>query len=456
MQRDELQEFVDNPDETLQTEYKSWLDIENNTEARADLARHMAALTNFGGGRIVVGFTDAMVSAGASPFPGVVYNRDTVSSIIKRYLEPPFQCNVRTVPSKLNIEHPIIIVPPHGATPICARASGPMVKGRPHGIVQGTYYTRKPGPESAPILTSAEWGPIIRRCSMHERGAILAAIDTALRGPITQAPSQEEALKIWHDAAEKAFQRELSKRTEFSEFAKSHWQASYAIERGNEQNLEIGRLIRILDEINNETQDLVNNTGWSMFHIFRRPGIEPGFATDPEAGQADEDFVECALIRDPERRDVSGLGLDMWRVAADGKATLIREYWEDRPDFSRQLKTAPGTWLSPYWMARSVAEFVRHSRGLAERFDAPTAVSFRMEWHGLSGRRFDDPRQPWPERGIARADSRVVTGIFPVTMLTSGWPEIVAKLINPLVRLFSNNIVITPDWVLTQSRAWRR
>jgi len=140
MPTDELQEFVDNPDETLETEYKSWLDLINDTEARADLARHIAALANFGGGRIVVGFTDAMTSAGANSFPGVLYDRDTVSGIVKRYLEPPFQCTVRTVTSKLHVEHPIIIVPPHGATPICAKASGPTVKGRPQGIVQGTYY----------------------------------------------------------------------------------------------------------------------------------------------------------------------------------------------------------------------------------------------------------------------------------------------------------------------------
>jgi len=209
---------------------------------------------------------------------------------------------------------------------------------------------------------------------MHERGAILGAIDAALRGPITAPTPPGKALIVWHEAAEKAFQKELSKYPELSDFAKWHWQASYMIERDDKQILEIGQLVRMLEKINNEVQDLVNNTGWSMFHVFRRPGIEPGYATDPEAGQDDNDFVECALLRDPERKDYGGF--DMWRVAAGGKVALIREYWEDRPDFSRQLKTGPGTWLSPYWMTRSLAEFVRHSRGLAERFDASTEVSF--------------------------------------------------------------------------------
>jgi hypothetical protein len=44
-----------------------------------------------------------------------------------------------------------------------------VIDGKPRGITQGVHYTRKPGPESAPILTASEWAPIIRRCVMHER-----------------------------------------------------------------------------------------------------------------------------------------------------------------------------------------------------------------------------------------------------------------------------------------------
>lgn len=40
--RSELQELVDAPNETLAVEYKSWLDLDENS-GRADLARHIAA-----------------------------------------------------------------------------------------------------------------------------------------------------------------------------------------------------------------------------------------------------------------------------------------------------------------------------------------------------------------------------------------------------------------------------
>src|SRR6185437_3670659 len=97
----ELQELVDSPNETLSVEYKGWLDLENSAESRADLARHIAAIANSGGGSIVFGISDAMEFAGSNPFPNVVYDRDLVAGIVKRYLEPPIQCDVRTVRSVL-------------------------------------------------------------------------------------------------------------------------------------------------------------------------------------------------------------------------------------------------------------------------------------------------------------------------------------------------------------------
>lgn len=48
----------------------------------------------------------------------------------------------------------------------------------------------------------------------------------------------------------------------------------------------------------------------------------------------------------------------MWRVSPDGKVTLIRDYWEDV--LAQRNGTSAGTWISPNWMVRSLAEIVRH------------------------------------------------------------------------------------------------
>jgi predicted HTH transcriptional regulator len=156
----ELQDLVDTPTERLDAEYKSWLNLAEN-EPRADLARHIAALANHGGGYIVFGIDDQMNYAGPSCYPEIEIGRDLVASIVKKYLEPTLQCDVAIVSSATGNDHPIIIVPPHGIYPICAKSDGPQSAGRVKGIKSGTYYTRKTGPESASVLSPAEWAPII-------------------------------------------------------------------------------------------------------------------------------------------------------------------------------------------------------------------------------------------------------------------------------------------------------
>src|ERR1700722_6736407 len=91
---DDLIDLVDNPDETLAVEYKSELDPSDN-QSKAKFARHVAALANHGGGHIVFGFNNDLTRAAITEFPAI--DRDAVAGIVKSYLEPPFQCEVRVV-----------------------------------------------------------------------------------------------------------------------------------------------------------------------------------------------------------------------------------------------------------------------------------------------------------------------------------------------------------------------
>ncbi len=291
----ELQELVDAPNETLGVEYKSWLDL-TNQEARADIARHVAAIANHGGGYIVFGFDVSSLEYVPSPFAETI-DRDIISSIVKKYLEPTFQCDVSLVISSAGNKHPVVIVPAHGATPICAKANGPMDGKKIQGIVQGQYYLRKPGPESAQILTAAEWSPVMRRCAMHERAAILGALDTALRGRGQQASTGRESLRKWHDAAQAEFVNEVVNHEGCEKFARWNWQLSYSIGRADEQQLSHQNLLTTLREVNSEVRDLVK-TGWSMFYIFDVPEICPSWQTDEATGLGENDFLECALLKD--------------------------------------------------------------------------------------------------------------------------------------------------------------
>ncbi|MFZ4604355.1 MAG: helix-turn-helix domain-containing protein, partial [Caulobacterales bacterium] len=83
----ELAELVERPNETLSAEYKSWLDLSNNVN-RANLARHFAALSNHGGGYVVLGFEDDMTPSDSTRGNPDAYTRDAIAAISRKYLEP--------------------------------------------------------------------------------------------------------------------------------------------------------------------------------------------------------------------------------------------------------------------------------------------------------------------------------------------------------------------------------
>ncbi|MCT6838173.1 MAG: ATP-binding protein, partial [Bifidobacteriales bacterium] len=287
----EIQDYIDHPNETLHVEYKRWLDL-SIPENRANLARHIAAIANHGGGFIIFGFEDnTLASSGPNPF-GFGYNRDSIASIIKKYLDPAVHCDVHQV-SDGKDSHSVIVVPSHGAIPICAKANGPIVDGKTKGITTGTYYIRKAGPESAPIITSSDWYDLIRRCVLHDRTALLGALGAALV-PQRERKADADRLLLWHTAASAAYQNSVTENKLGSDLYKKSSQYSYLVQTTDHEHLPKGSLKETLRQVNAEMRDRVN-TGWSLFFPFDRKPIDPYFITDHTVGD-DHQFLEANLL----------------------------------------------------------------------------------------------------------------------------------------------------------------
>lgn len=437
MANDELRDLVEAPRERMDVEYKSWPDT-SDKRVRGELARHLCALANHGGGYIVFRINDDMTSAGPAPDPASKYDQDTISGIVDRYLSPSFQVAVYRVTSGITgLEHPVVWIPSHDTVPVASMRDGPQANGKPVEISQQVHYTRAPGPKSVPVTTSDLWAPIIRRCVLHDRMTLLGVLAPILRSPQSLVSAPNDPLKQWHEAAQVRFM-ELAVNDPLADQLKTaNYQFSYSLQAASLVALSIDTLLSALRDASHAVKDLVD-PGWSMFHVFDRHEISPYSETDSASGE--REFLECSHIR----RSVLDLALpDFWRVSPTGKATIIRPYREDR----RQLHgKPPGTYFSPFTMARELTEIVRHAQAMAEHFEAIQSVSFRVEWSGLKQRELN-PGENWSPGRIARTDRRLVTLEATIADLKVQWPELVSEMLSQVMRVFHPSLSISAERV---------
>ena len=453
MDHPELHDLVEAPRERLDVEYKAWLNLDDR-EAQARLAKHLCALANHGGGFVVFGIADDMTLAEQPSPEAGPYDQDRLSAIVRRYLTPAFQVAVYTVTaSGTGTTHPVVWVPSHEAVPVCSTRSGPKSEGKAVGIEEVTHYTRGPGPESVPATTPEHWRPIIRRCVLHDRRALLAALEPLLRSPGSPVPEPGETLRRWHDAAHRKYLEAAEGDPNGERLKRAHYQFSYRIEVAGDEQLAMAGLVDELRKIGNEVRQFVNS-GWPMFCILNTNDLMPRSTVDP--GHGEEEFLEVDLVS----ADATQFGLaDMWRVSPFGMATIVRAYQEDQlTDWGYAGGSGPGTWFWLRGMAQEIAEVIRHARAVAERFEAPETVSFRAEWSGLKGRLLGDPENPIVRMRSRRAgdDRRVFAKTVPVAGLAEGWPELTAAMLSPVLRVFDANESVSARDIRTWSEKFTR
>lgn len=447
---DELKDLVDNPRETMDIEIKSWLDL-NDRFVKPKVARHLAALANNGGGYLVFGFNDDLTLDQNSPATLEQYSRDSFSSIVKYYLTPPFQCEVLKVENIQGNEIPIVRVPSHGDVPIVSKRDGPTDDThKTPGIRSGTYYIRKPGPESAAIIGAGEWLPLIRRCVLNDRESLVRSFSDILnpnRHSIDQASGR---LDSWHSQTKERFDTIASEsKTEAWNIPviSNCYQLSYRVVVDDDEMLPVDSLRQILERVNLGVQEMIEY-GWSMFYQFHETDMAPRFHPELADGSGGE-VLEANLLGKMKNHLSVGLP-DYWRVTPDGRATIVRLYLEDRPDFCTLRKTGPGTWISLHHLVVVVSEIVTHARLLSREFTSARTVQFRCTWNGLENRRLSDFNQLVAVSlyggYIARTNTRTTSGEWSTSVLAAEWSKVVSELLSPVLRLFGYDSC-NPAWI---------
>ena len=217
----DLADLIEAPNENETSEYKCWLNL-SDEKVRKDIAKHIAALANYGGGYLIFGFNDEDLSPDTNIPENFerTYTRDYINgAIVSPYLEPPVHCDVVHLisPSTGNM-HALIRVPTHGATPVCIKKGGVSFDGSASGKIHSdTYYIRKPGPKSEPILKAIEWKPIFQRCVLYERDHLSALIkeliDTLQSATPQEKPTPSESNTHAGQLAQQAEKAFLAKIT---------------------------------------------------------------------------------------------------------------------------------------------------------------------------------------------------------------------------------------------------
>ena len=433
--RNNLNDLVGFPQETLENEYKSWMKLKDNV-VRAKVARHLAALANHGGGNLIFGFKDDLTPEEKRPSSIDDYNRDTFTNIVKHYLQPAFQCDVEFVANENGEEFPVVRVPGHGSVPVIAKADGPQdEKRKPQGITIGKYYIRKPGPESAPIASPQEWSDLIRRCTLNDRGNLLRDFANIMHPTEGVEPNAQQRLENWHQKVDERFLDSLFKVSSSNwsvPFKNNRYQLSYLISSNGEE-ISPQLLKKVLIEVHNEVRNTMRIYG-HMFYQWGDPSNVPVFCPEEIDGTG-ENVLEVNLAGE-------SLFPEFWRVAPDGRASLIRPYLEDRSKgFNDMVREVKGPWLSPETVVRETGELVIHAMLLAKRFESATQVSFRCTWMGLEDREIAEFNSSvyWHSGRKARVDKRTTEKTYTTAELAAKWSTVVSDLACPVLYVFGLN-----------------
>ena len=382
MANSDLAALITARSEALEVEYKSWIDT-SVAETAAQLARHFAALSNHGGGYLIFGVDDkTKAPQGASAIDPKRFGEDAISAIVKRYLDPRFQCRVQWAETG-GVSYPVVIVPAHGSRPVIAIADGPPdQKGRPVGIREGALYIRSAGPESVVIRRPDDWTALLERCLRH-RADVLAnimrqAVGSSSRPSLTAMELLKAASLATADSFAAQIREVVPKMSEqdqprVREMADNFAVLGYALvnQDGELLRLENVRAINARADVGMHQYAYM---GWNSFLPLRVPERAPQLRTELLLGE-DRSYLEGMRIANSA---FLASTFDYWRMYEEGVCCFAEGYRDDFQGRVDQLGVA--------LCLIKLHSILAHARLVGQELPAIAKVVIYMDWRGLAGR----------------------------------------------------------------------
>lgn len=429
-----LSDLVERRIEAPNVEYKNWMPLTTNLE-RAKIARHICALSNFGGGYLVFGFDDD--GTPSEPYSGNLsaYSQDAINSIGERYLAPQPHCTLHRVTAQSGREYPVIRVPSHGEVPVCAKADGPHEKGKPQGILSGVHYIREPGPRSVPINSPALWREVIRRCVFSERGALLSSIGQLFDGSHQEVKESAlfdqwiaDALRRWGELIAVWPMPIIENRCAFVfRLLTADGEAPAP--------LELNDLQKAIREASFAASEKIGDgapfdIGWDG-----RGSVALPLGREAYEGQQLPSEDDKYLLPILWRVSVDGLGVEITAIPEDNP--WVQETVEERSS----RKWPPGQRFTPSFQVATTVQHLVFVRELAKHYRDATNCELAVDIAGLTGREIADPN-PGVYFSVTRrsqVDARRMRIAIGLAALDAELPEVTGSLIGPIFRLFAGS-----------------
>lgn len=448
MAETDLSSLVGSKSEALEVEYKAWFDT-SEPEARAKLARHLAALANHGGGYLIFGVDDkTKIPQGATTLSAELFSEDAISAIVKRYLDPRFQCRVERADHE-GIKYPVVIVPAHGARPVIAIADGPSdEKRQPVGIREGTIYIRSAGPESIAIRRPDDWTTLLERCLRHRTDLLASIMRHAIGKPSKPSSAVIDLLKAACQATADSFAAQIQEvvdevaekdQPRVRAMASNFAVLGYALvgEDGELVRIENPRSVAARADVGMHQYAYF---GWNAFLPLHVPERAPQLRLETLQGQ-ERAYLEGMRIANSL---VLTSTFDYWRIYEDGIGCSAESY---REDFNADPKNPA---LRVGLSLVKLHSVLAHARLVGQELPSVGRVVIYMEWKGLKGRglMWDQYRVVGPAR---LADDRFVKTIsIEWSELRDKYFEALRKASLPLFDLFAIGEWLDPSTWLTR------
>lgn len=417
-----LSVMLDQPQESLNVEYKTWLNL-NENDNKARIAKAIIALANHGGGFVCLGMSEEGETWLSVERPDDIpdVSQDQINGIVRRFADPEFHVRVEWVACSVTERiHPVIIVPSDIAVPVTAKRDCQGI------IAQNACYIRKPGPRSEPPQTAIEWRALFNRCVREHRADMLEAIRAIVQGRVEQADATVSAQSALQAFSEAAVQRWHSLTSGIdpenaARFPHGFYDLSFSL-NGVAPTPSLSILQERLEEARR-----IKLTGWSVFVSLGREGAAPypyeGFVEAWPGNPADRHYRS----EDPSL-------CDFWRASQNGELFLRRGYTEDGLD-GRQ----PGQIIDvtlPIWRVSEAALFALR---LSDAFGGADQILINGRFTGLAGRELAAiaPERYVSGGHVCRQGEVSLSSVVTPTQLRENSPEVLHELLTPLYEQFN-------------------